>query len=158
MPWPPQVIAAPGRMCGAAPAVCPVASCAQCHQPVPTAPCCTHCAAPHHIHCTAPTAQHPLHSTTPPRQEPGSLWGSSLCCLPAPPRPHPWVLRDVDGVEHGVVLHSQPQVCDGTALVPLHQDVLGFQVSVCDRWLACSQQRAAVCSGDRSTNFSIMSK
>lgn len=48
MPRPPQVIAAPGRMCGAAPAMCPVASCAQCHQPVPTAPCCTHCTAPHH--------------------------------------------------------------------------------------------------------------
>lgn len=113
----------------------------------PVPPACAHC-----------TMLHPLHRTTPPRQEPGSLRGSSLCCLPAPPRPHPWVLRDVDGVEHGVVLHSQPQVCDGTALVPLHQDVLGFQVSVCDRWLACSQQRAAVCSGDHSTNFSIMSK
>lgn len=127
--------------------------CAGCPSSVPSGllcpvpPACAHC-----------TMLHPLHRTTPPRQEPGSLRGSSLCCLPAPPRPHPWVLRDVDGVEHGVVLHSQPQVCDGTALVPLHQDVLGFQVSVCDRWLACSQQRAAVCSGDRSTNFSIMSK
>lgn len=57
-----------------------------------------------------------------------------------PPGAHAGVLGDVDGVQHRVVLHRQAQVSDGTGLVPLHQDVLGFQIPVSDRWLPCSQQ------------------
>lgn len=57
-----------------------------------------------------------------------------------PPGAHAGVLGNVDGVQHRVVLHRQPQVGDGAGLVPLHQDVLGFQIPVCDRRLPCSQQ------------------
>ena len=38
------------------------------------------------------------------------------------------------------MLHRQAQVRDGAALVPLHQDVLRFQISVRNCWLACSQR------------------
>lgn len=65
--------------------------------------------------------------------------GQQLQLPHPPPGAHPGVLGNVDGVQHRVVLHRQAQVGDGTGLVPLHQDVLGFQVSVRDRWLPCSQ-------------------
>lgn len=65
--------------------------------------------------------------------------GRAACPHP-PPGAHPGVLGDVDGVQHRVVLHRQAQVRDGAALVPLHQDVFGFQVAVRNRWLACSQK------------------
>lgn len=49
---------------------------------------------------------------------------------PIPFGSNPLVRGDVNGVRDGVVAHSEPQVSNGTRAILLHQDVLGFQVSV----------------------------
>lgn len=90
-------------------------------------------------------------------EEPSPGHQAGLQLPDPPPGAHAGVLGDVDGVEHRVVLHGQPQVGDGTGLIPLHQDVLGFQVPVSDRRLPCERETASSL-GNNSVGFNGMSK
>lgn len=63
----------------------------------------------------------------------------SLCELVLPFGAHSMVGGDIDGVCGRVMAHGQTEVCDAASAVLLHQDVLGFQISVSDSWFACSK-------------------
>lgn len=66
------------------------------------------------------------------------VFNRSHCCRGEhrPLGAHSGVSWDVDGVASGVVFGSQSQVSDNCSAVLFHQDVLGFYISVSNRWFS----------------------
>lgn len=65
------------------------------------------------------------------------MW--SMCDVPL--GSHTLVGSNVDGVCDGLVADGQSQVCNCTRAVFLHQDVLGFEVTVGDPRLTWAMKR-----------------